>query len=57
MSFRAYKERIDRASLEELSDVGRAIESDRKLTGRDKTVLNSAIASRVRKLGEPGRAG
>jgi len=57
MSFRAYKERIDRASLEELSDIGRAVEADRKLTGRDKTVLNSAIASRVRRPGELGRAG
>lgn len=62
MTFRSYKDRIDRASstkdaLAELSDIARQVEADRKLTGRDKLVLSTAVAEATRSLPKIGGAG
>lgn len=56
-AFNAYKNRIDRASFEGLSDISRQIENDRKLTGKDKLVLTSAIARRAEAIAKMSRIG
>jgi hypothetical protein len=44
--FRNLNDRIQKATFEELSDLARAVEGTRKLTGTERIVLEKGIANR-----------
>lgn len=44
--FRNFNDRIQKATFEELSDLARAVEGTRKISGVERRVLETAIANR-----------